>query len=209
MNVNKLSAARSGAVIGAMTMILTACSGVNPSTLHVPSRPAEVFLGKTVEWTYQVASLRPVTYRGSISQGKYVAEYESPEGVYFRGPPGCFSSEAIAVSADDQRAALDKVFEQACGLFVPANKTDDVKLYVYLGSQIKLRGVPSSVSPTTIDTLTSATQITMGMPVAGSMLGGVIAGAIIDGINAGEKGNLRFYHRQPAPEELKKALMQD
>lgn len=140
---------------------------------------------------------------------KYVAEYESPEGVYFRGPPGCFSSEAIAVSADDQRAALDKVFEQACGLFVPANKTDDVKLYVYLGSQIKLRGVPSSVSPTTIDTLTSATQITMGMPVAGSMLGGVIAGAIIDGINAGEKGNLRFYHRQPAPEELKKALMQD
>ncbi|MCL9849249.1 hypothetical protein M0F12_13200, partial [Ralstonia solanacearum] len=54
-----------------------------------------------------------------------------------------------------------------------------------------------------------ATQITMGMPVAGCMLGGVIAGAIIDGINAGEKGNLRFYHRQPAPGELKRALMQD
>jgi hypothetical protein len=215
MNLDTTLRIRCGLIVTAVVVALPACSGVDPSTLRRPSRPAELTLTKAVVWTYKEAPLRPVTYNGSISPGKYVAEYESPSGTYFWGPPGCFASEAIAVSADDQRAALGKVFENDCGLFVPTNKAEAVKLYGHIGSQIRQRGTGHQASPLTDEAVAGGVQqalnppVVAAAPVGAVAAGGAMGGAIVGGIIASSQGNLNFFRQQPATEELRKALRAD
>ncbi|WP_343620321.1 hypothetical protein [Ralstonia sp.] len=212
MNLNTTLRVTGGLVFTALVVALAACSGVDPSTLRRPSQPVELTLTKPVVWTYKQASLRPITFRGSISPGKYVAEYESPAGTYFWGPAGCFASEAIAVSADDQRAALGKVFEHDCGLFVPRNKAEAVKLYGHIGGQVRQRGTETQPVPRTGEAMTLGMQqalnptVAPAAPVGATAAGGAIGGAIVAGIIASSQGNLNFYPQQPEADELRKAL---
>jgi len=199
---------RRAVCVSALASMVAACSGVNPSALRRPNSPSELVLAKSVEWIYQEAPFRPITFRGTIASGKYVAEYESSEGTYFRGPPGCFSYEAIAVSASDQRPALGKVFEQPCGLLVPTANAQNKQLYVYLG-QVKPRAASTGRSESH-DPAAIGSQLALNSPTAtgASVAGGAIGGALVGAMIAAEQGNLRVYHQQPPPEILNASIRQ-
>lgn len=187
--------------------LVAACTGVNPASLRRPSSPNEMLLTKPAEWTYQEAPFRPLTFRGTIASGSYVAEYESAEGTYFKGPPGCFSYEAIAVSADDQRIALGKIFEQPCGIFVSKAGSPEMQFYVYQGAQLKLRnGITQNSAPP--DPGLIGTQLALNSPAAtpSSVAGGAIAGVMVGALIDAERGNLRIYHRQPPSGVLNESM---
>ena len=192
---------------------LVACSGINPATLRKPSTPSELVLSNPVEWTYQTSSLRPVTFRGTISPGRYVAEYVGDEGTYFRGPPACFSYVAIAVSAKDQEGTLRTIVEAPCGLFVPKATTESKQLYIYLWKS-RARAIGSTVSvpamPGVRDSsaASSTTQLALNTPTASgsSIVGAGVAGVVIDAMVAAEAENLRIYHEQPPAEVLNASI---
>jgi len=193
----------------AATLLLAGCAGVSPSRLLKATEPSELSLTSDVEWEFKLGSLRPMVYRYRLAAGRYVAEYQDANGIYFRGDGDCFSQEAISVSAEDQRIALGKVFVLPCGVYLPRAPEAEAKWFQYVGAPPKLQGstaAPVSGQDTTTVAMTTALSMYPTQPVQASA-GGAIGGIVVAAIIAGEKGNLQISEHQPPTGAIRRAVL--
>jgi hypothetical protein len=188
--------------------LLSSCAGVAPTSLHKATEQTQIVLAADVQWTERVAPLRPIEMRYTLSKGTYFAEYRDEHGTYFKGPGACYASEAISVSAADQKGLLGKLFELSCGLYVPTNPTSEVKWYRVLGETPRRRDASQSVAlpQQTADPLQIGIALNPANPAQGAV-GGALAGVAIDALIEAEKGRLHVAGNQPSSGVLRRSIV--
>src|SRR5262245_62087037 len=108
--------------------------GVAPTSLKPVTQDAKINLDRP--FTYVSSGrLGPVVLEHTMQAGTYQAIGENDAGRYYHGPKACYSLKVLDPGMALRADTKGKVMRyQDCGLFVPNDSTQPVRIYVVNGS---------------------------------------------------------------------------
>lgn len=131
----------------------------------------------------------------NIAAGPYKAWKEHASGIYYLGPPTCFSTIPTKKSWG-MNFVVGQVWSAAdCGIFV-SSKGKPPKIFTVLGTGTF--GHQAQLDPATAQAITSNQPALQGAPIA-SGVGAGLAGGLIAGLDALSKGKPSFPYGKAQP----------
>lgn len=177
---------------------LSACAGISPSDLKPVSVDRSMALESPVQYEeyYSIAGNR-LFY--TISPGRYAAKYEDANGIYYEGPPNCFTIRIESDSLKKDGRVQPAPTNYRCGIFMPVASTAEPKLYFYRDAALS-----EAVFSGSHVQLVDGKGAPLVSPAAGAGAG--IGMGIVRALDAAELKNIHFYPDQPKPGQLISAL---
>jgi hypothetical protein len=181
-----------------LVAFLSACAGVAPSDLKPVSVDKSMALASPVQYEeyYSIAGNR-LFY--TISSGKYAAKYEDAKGIYYEGPPNCFTIRVESDSLRKDGKPQPAPMSYRCGIFMPVASSAEPKLYFYRDAAVS-QAVFSNSQAQMVD----AKGAPITSPAAGAGAGTGMG--IVSALDAAELKNLHFYQDQPKPGQIRRAM---
>ncbi|MGG7607093.1 hypothetical protein [Massilia sp. BKSP1R2A-1] len=159
----------------------------------------------------------------SLSQGEYRAAFADQKGTYYQGPPLCFRTKLLEAGWGGKHLQ-DKIFAVFdCVLYVPRDSRSDTVVYTVNGTGASTNfghsledvdaaiasaasrqpSSPASRTSDGVNSLVAASVVNTSLTPAQAGAAGGLAGALVAGIVAVEKGKFETAAQQPTAEELK------
>jgi hypothetical protein len=157
-----------------LPILLSACGAqIDPASLKPPAAGTVAELTGGYVYLTRPGGIYDQQTKYELTAASYVAELESDEGTYFRGPAGCLGM-SISTSTNKNQP-LNQVSRFEGGVFVPRSPDKPARIYYY-----QLLGA-SDPSPGTTPAIAQRSAPTAGVgagAVGAGMGGGIVAGII-------------------------------
>jgi hypothetical protein len=166
-----------------LPILLGACGAqIDPASLKSPAAGTVAELPSGYIYLTSPGGIYDQQTKYELAAATYVAELESDEGTYFRGPAGCLGM-SIATSTNKNQP-LNQVSRFEGGIFVPRSPDKPARIYYYqlLGASEPAPGTTSAIAQ-------------RAAPAAGVGAGGVgagLGGGIVAGIISYGRGKITY-----------------
>ncbi len=156
----------------------------DPADLQAPSANRAIRLDQDYLYENHLGGINNVLAKITILAGRYQAEYQDAEGMYFRGPAGCFRTVYVDSTAPGLVAD--------CGIYLPSAAG--------LAPRVYIEREPSPMQDTTSMDVANR-SIPARAPIVPGALGAAAGATIVDAIVASDRGKPRFMGEkfQPGP----------
>lgn len=205
--------------MGAGLLTLFGCAGVPRSATVAVASPTTMLLAQPHTWSEAHSTFgRKVTFEYTMLAGTYSGAREDGAGIYYEGQANCLSKKVIYTNID--AFALDTVWTQRCGVYLPKAGDEAAKVYYYnAGSTAQFPGRPAPApAPATARTPDMSAVIiaqnTVGAnpglsPMQSGLAAGIGAGLgslIQDAQQEALLNNAQFLYYQPEQPQLRAAF---
>ena len=166
-----------------LPILLSACGAqIDPASLRSPVAGAMAELPAGYIYLTHPGGIYDQQTKYELTAASYVAELESEEGTYFRGPAGCLGM-SIATSTNKAQP-LNQVSRFEGGVFVPRSPDKPARIYYY-----QLLGT-SEPPPDTTSAIAQRAAPTVGVG-AGAVGAGLGSGIVAEIISHG-RGKIAY-----------------